>query len=745
MRKKWSYQQDAGRKTFRITFPDDPKPEQIIACVESITGSLKPPRGSLLAPLNIAFETWSTQEGFTHRMRIPWHIADDVQAQLYALIPGIRIKDETGRPEHDWTVAFEYREKDKSRTLRLKEPQVEATKLLASMRGGLREGEAILIQWVITAAPDEAMPTDAGSVQSTRVLRSLLTGFANKDEVNDRRAKLETQNVNAVLRVAAKAETVPRALFLANRIDHRFASMRSAHNAITRRTVDKHRLLRSIAAAQSPPYKWPIKLTAKEFVSVMAWKIGQPHVAGISTAASRQLAATAATPSVGRILADGNFPGETRPLALSMEASTMHTYLLGATGTGKSTIFENLIAQDIQESRGVILIQQDGTLYQNVMNLVTRERLDDVVAVDVNDPLFPVGFNILGQGNPQVVANNLKRLFTHIFGKSGLRFSENLYHGIVTLMTSKAATEPMTFPDLLPLLVPQTPTQGDYREAMSRGVEHDEMLNAYWQRIGNKSQRNADEFMEPVLDRLWELCARPEVANIIGQSRRSLNLYDAIKQKKLILVNLSGLGDDTAAILGSLLLQAMWDAFTRGAGDADNPTMMYLDEFQSFTNLPISFADFLAQARKYGLAVNLAHQDLSQLSTPMVSSVMTNARTKIILQTSVMDARILAREFGPMVTETDFTQLKKFEAIMRVLGEEGVSAPMTGVTRPAPRKTGLGEQARTASRRQWSTPLADVEREIRERREKVANSLNGSKRKNTPTNFGGTEWPGGKR
>jgi hypothetical protein len=151
------------------------------------------------------------------------------------------------------------------------------------------------------------------------------------------------------------------------------------------------------------------------------------------------------------------------------------------------------------------------------------------------------------------------------------------------------------------------------------------------------------------------------------------------------------------------------------AGDPARPTFLYLDEFHKFTHLPISLADMLAQARSFGLALVLAHQNLGQITLPEVrDAVMSNARSKVVFQNDA-DARVLADMFGKPVTAEDIKHLGNHDVIMRLAHGGAVNEPVTGHTLKPPKAHGLEAVIRRESRKRYGRPMAEVAKEIRER------------------------------
>ena len=730
----------SDRLTFRLTFPSNLDPDHVLTWLRAISGTRQSGINRLFNLSSMAFEVWATDRGIMHRLHIPRAHVDFVVPQLRSLIPGLTVTPETEELEHQWTTAVELGHTNPSRTLSIPNAGSLSTSLLTSMQG-LGPREALILQWVVSPAAKEHLPSTSRPVRSEHfsvVGRLIGSGLeASKDEVADRRAKLGEPNFLAVLRVAAKAADPRRADALIGRLRHSLSSAHGSHNGFKRRLTGEKRMMERIKHASAPTV-FPAKLSASELLALISWPLGEPYIAGLPRSRTRHLAATAAIPRKGRVIARSNFPGDERLLALDPVESAKHLQVVGPTGSGKTALLSNLITQDMEAGRGVILIEGKGDLFQAALDRVPERRLQDVVLLDVTDTDYPVGFNIL-QGNPYMVAADIQRLFDHLYPQDarGVRVRQGFYHLILTLLMSEGADRPMTFADIGPLSVPRA-DQEDFADRLIRGVSHIEELAGWWQEISNLPRAQRDLYFKPISDRIWQLNNRRSIRNIIGQSESTVNLRDIIRGRKILLVNTGREteGKDTAGLFSSLILNAAWSTVQAGAADPRQPTMLYVDEFQDVINLPIAPEEMFAQARSKGLAMTVAHQHLSQLSRELQDATSNNARSSVVFQSSVEDARDFARRFGRSVTEEDFMNQQQFEVIMRLATHEGVSAPVTGVTLPPREPTGFTDAVRKLSRERYARPVAEVEREIAERRGTRVQSAKPKKRRP----FGGKVW-----
>ncbi|KDN23133.1 type IV secretory system conjugative DNA transfer family protein [Amycolatopsis rifamycinica] len=712
-------------RSYVLTFPTDLSGDQLVTWLTSVTGTLRTGPGRLLGVPTIVFEVWADELGIRHRLKVPAGYAEYIVPQLRSLIPGITATPEgskNGTPAaeatYDFTSALEIGQTNPLRGLQVNDSVALSASILTNLQG-LKSGEKLLIQWVTSPALQERPPR-GGHVQAGQsgLLAQVLSGSgeADKAELADRQARANQPSFLGVLRVAAKASTKKRADQLLFKVKASVASVRSPYNSFKKRLVTTKTVIGRIKEA-SAPFVFPAQLSANELSGLISWPLGSPHIAGLPQSRTRHLAPTGAVPKAGRVIARSNFPGAERLLALSPVESAQHLQVVGPTGSGKTALLSNLIAQDMAAGHGVLLIESKGDLFNTALQLVPEHRVQDVVLVDVADVDHPVGFNIL-QGSPYVVAADIQRLFDHLYPQDarGVRVRQGFYHLILTLMMSRNIAG-ATFADIAPLSVPRV-DQVDFSDEIVRGVSHVEELATWWQEITNLPRAQRDLYFKPITDRIWQLTSRRSIRNIIGQSTSTINLRDVIAKKKILLVNLGRAteGKDTAGLLGSLILNSIWSAVQAGAADPRDPTMLYLDEFQDFLNLPISPADMFAQARSMGLAVTVAHQFLNQLSRELQEATQNNARSTVVFQTSADEARHFARQFGRSVTEDDFMHLRRFEVLMRLATAEGVSVPVTGVTMPPREPTGFGATAREESRQKYGRPVRDVERDIATRR-----------------------------
>jgi hypothetical protein len=707
---------DRRRKTYRLSFPRDLNEDRVLEWVRSLTGSLRTDSFLSGSP-TVVFETWATSAGIIHRLKIPYGEEGFIIPQLR--LAGVRVDSETEFPQRQWTRAVEIGLRHNHRTLQIDSIPAMSGRMLKAVES-LHENETVLVQWVMTPAiPPSSMPEHDKTPSAEFHLEHLSKGnVASRDEINDRRKKLEEQNMHAVLRVAAFASSESRADNLIHPVRSALGSIRKGKTRFEKRFVRKQTLQNRIDNASASIF-FPIRLSASEVAALIGWNVGDQFVAGISHALSRHLPPSVLIPAVGRVLGTANMPGAERDIATSYMSATRHTHVIGRTGVGKTTLLANMMTQDMENGNGVILIEGKGDLFEAALARIPDNRLDDVIILDVNDTARPVGFNILDQGNSRTAIDELCTLIANLYKDTSqsIRAPQVLYN-----MTHALAEVPgSTFVDLPTLLTPAdsgTP-EGIWRDYIGRQVKDPE-VSLFLQRYLNLTPKQQDDVSAPVFNRIWQFTSRPEIKHILGQRQSSFQMTDVIRDNKILLVNLNGIrvGQQTAGLAGTLLVNAVWQAVR--SVTTNKPNFLYLDEFQDFTNLPVDLESMLAKARSSKLGAVLAHQNLSQLRPEIRSGVMANTATKIVFRISSDDARLMARELSRYVDDTDFTSLPEHEAVAMVATDTGSAPPVSISTKPPSASSRNGTKARNISRMRYGRPIKDVERELTEHKAPAA-------------------------
>lgn len=397
---------------------------------------------------------------------------------------------------------------------------------------------------------------------------------------------------------------------------------------------------------------------------------------------------------------------------LQPEDRAQHLYVVGKTGLGKSTLLRNLILQDLYAGRGVGLLDPHGDLAREVLDAIPKERTNDVLYFNPGDLARPVGVNILPQvprDSSHLVVSGVLSAFRGIWGSSwGPRLEYILGHALAALLDHGGLTI---------LALPRLLSNDSFRERVASKVR-DPVVRAFWQEeYASYERRFRLEAIAPLQNKIGRLLANAPMRNIFGQLGSRFDVRFLMDRGRIMIADLAKgvVGEDQSRLLGALLLsQFQWAAMQRANAEAASrtPFYLYIDEFQSFATDALT--SILAEARKYGLALILAHQYLDQLTDEIRQSVFGNAGNLIAFRVGQSDARILEDEFGGGVKMGHLVSLGKHEIYARLLDEGRMREPFRGRTLPPVRGTAHGrrETVIRRSRERYGRPREEVEARI---------------------------------
>lgn len=348
-------------------------------------------------------------------------------------------------------------------------------------------------------------------------------------------------------------------------------------------------------------------------------------------------------------------------VSISEEMRLRHMHLIGGTGLGKSTLLKSMIVQDIEQGNGLALLDPHGDLVDDILSRIPEERIKDVIVIDPSDSEYPVGINLLSahsELDKVVLSSDLVSLFERFSKSWGDQMTSVLGNAIAAFMES---TRGGTLLDLKRFLI-----EKKFRDDFLSSVEDPEVLY-FWQHefpllrsnsIGSLTTR-LSTFLRPKL-----------IRNMMGQ-KEGLDFGRAMNDKKIILVKLAQgeIGEENSYILGTLIvakIQQAAQARQRLPRSERTAFYLYADEFQHF--ITPSMKTILSGARKYGLGLILAHQDLDQVfkkDAELGNTLVSNAGTRICFRLGDFDAKKLESGFS-YFEASDLMNLKRGETIMRI-------------------------------------------------------------------------------
>lgn len=376
--------------------------------------------------------------------------------------------------------------------------------------------------------------------------------------------------------------------------------------------------------------------------------------------------------------ARANFRNQGTPVGIKQTDRLSHMYVIGKTGTGKSTLLETLAIQDIAQGRGMMLIDPHGDLAERIVGGIPPARRNGVIYFNVPDAHQPFGYNPLRhvrEDKIPLAASGLMEAFKKMWPDAwGVRMEHVLRNALLTLLEQPDAT----LPDMLRLLHDKT-----YRSGVVARLANDQVRRFWEDEYDHYPPRLRAEAIAPIQNKVGAFLADPTLRRILSSSERPLHFRRAMDDGKVVIVNLARgqLGEDTASLLGALLVTtAALAAFSRAETPAAErrPFFVYLDEFQSFTTR--SLATMTAELRKYGIGVVASHQYLTQVEPPVIDAVLGNAGTVIAFRLGPRDALAIAGEFQPKFSPTDLVNLPNHHIYLKLMIDGAPSQPFSAVT-----------------------------------------------------------------
>lgn len=375
-----------------------------------------------------------------------------------------------------------------------------------------------------------------------------------------------------------------------------------------------------------------------------------------------------------------NYRNERRAFGIRQADRLAHVYVIGKTGTGKSTLLETLIRHDLGAGNGLALLDPHGDLVERVVASIPDDRKPHVTYLDVPNETGAIAFNPLERVPPPLrprAAGGVLNVFKKLWAESwGPRLEHLLRNALFVLLDQPEAT----LADVLRLL-----DDPAFRKRAAERSPNPQVRGFWLREYEGYPARFRAEAIAPVQNKVGAFLADPLLRRILAQPRSSFDIRRIMDERRILLVNLSKgrLGEDTAGLLGALLVSSVGLA---AMGRAEQPEserrdfFLYLDEFQTFTTL--SLATMLAELRKYRVGLILAHQYLAQLEPEVRDAVLGNVGTCITFRVGAPDAEILEKEFEPEFRALDLTRLPNHSVYLKLMVRGAVSEPFSAETLP---------------------------------------------------------------
>lgn len=388
-----------------------------------------------------------------------------------------------------------------------------------------------------------------------------------------------------------------------------------------------------------------------------------------------------------------------------------HIYIIGKTGTGKSSLIENMAISDIKNGYGLALIDPHGDIAEEILDYVPKKRIKDVIYFNPADLEYPIAFNPLEKVPKDfhhLVASGIISTFRKIWFESwGPRLEHILRHALLTLLE---------YPNSTLLDMPKLLLDKDFRRNVLNYITHPQVKEFWLSEFEKYSAWLRSEAISPVLNKIGQFLVSIPLRNIVGQKDNTFDVRKAMDEGKILIVNLAKgkIGEDNCSLLGALVLtKIQLAALSRVDLPEEKRTAFYLyvDEIHSFITL--SFADIMSESRKYGLNLILAHQYIEQLDEKIRAAIFGNVGTIISFRIGAEDAKYLAQEFAPVFEEADLINLPNFHICLKLMIDGVTSRPFSAVTiRLREINTSHKEEIIEFSRKKYTRPRGVIERQF---------------------------------
>ncbi|MCX6808198.1 MAG: type IV secretion system DNA-binding domain-containing protein [Candidatus Berkelbacteria bacterium] len=414
------------------------------------------------------------------------------------------------------------------------------------------------------------------------------------------------------------------------------------------------------------------------------------------------------------VLGLSNFRNQLTEFGIKTSDRRRHIYIVGKSGTGKSTLIENMVINDINAGRGVIVVDPHGELVDKIVQCIPDHRVEDIIVFDPADRDFPIAFNLLENVEDDfkgLIASGFVGIFKKIFGDSwGPRLEHILRNTVLALLD---------YPNSTMLDIPRMLTNNRYRDKVVEVVK-DPVIRDFWiNEFAAYDNKFRTEAVSPILNKVGQFLSTATIRNIVGQPKTRLNIREAMDQKKVVLVNLSRgkIGEDNSALLGAMVItKIQLAAMSRADVTAENrpDCFLYVDEFQNFATE--SFSTILSEARKYNLSLTIAHQYIAQMIDQVRDAVFGNAGTLISFRVGGTDATTLVKEYAPVFDENDLVNLDAYHTYIKLL-IDGIAPPAFSALMlpPVAKLSGNKDKVIEITHNNFSSTRAEVEDQINNR------------------------------
>ncbi|MBW4061433.1 type IV secretion system DNA-binding domain-containing protein [Candidatus Saccharibacteria bacterium] len=587
------------------------------------------------------------------------------------------------------------------------------TKLRRGRNQGLKFGVADLAKAAVKA-PTSSVPADLAKGATNPNLSQL--ELSAIEQVED---KTKHPGFEVLIRVLVSAENVSRSQQVLQDLATSFSLFeRPGLNGFKFvPALDVQGLVTAFIFRFFPPEMHSSVLNSAELATLFHLPDSQfTPTNNVARQLSKEVDGPTSLSSTGLLLGYNEFRGTKKEIRLSEQDRRRHTYILGQTGTGKSTMLENMMVQDMLSGNGFAFIDPHGDSAEKLLSLVPKNRAEDVIYFNPADMEYPLGLNLFEFDDPmqkdfliQESLNMLYKLYDpNGTGVIGPRFEQWYRNAALTLMADPNGA---TF-----IEIPKVFTDTEYLKQKFKYLKDPTVIDFWTKEMGQTSDYHKSEMLGYFVSKFGAFQQNEMMRNIIGQTKSAFNMRDIMDNKKILIVNLSKgqVGEMNAKLLGMMFVIKFQSAAMSRANmpEADrNDFCLYVDEFQNFST--DSFASILSEARKYRLNLIVGNQFIGQLSNEIRDAVFGNIGTIVAHRMGPDDAEFMVKQLTPVFDASDLMNIPNYHSAVRLLIGGLPSQPFTMLDSPwiAPGNPAMGVAIKQLSAAKFGVakPVVDAD------------------------------------
>ena len=381
-----------------------------------------------------------------------------------------------------------------------------------------------------------------------------------------------------------------------------------------------------------------------------------------------------------------------------------HTYIIGKSGTGKTTLIANMAIDDIRKGRGVAVIDPHGDLCNTILDYIPSNRINDCCYFNPADPEFVYPLNVLEASNEsqkELIASGVISIFKKLYGNIswGPRLEHILRNAVLTLVNTPGS-------DLTHIV--EILTDKNFRQKVVSQLTNQTLKNFWINEFDRMDPKFQNEAVSPILNKVGQFISSTNIRNTVAHAKSKINIAEIMNEKKILIADLSTgrLGEDNSALLGAMLitqiqLSAMNRVFQAAEDRAD--FYLYVDEFQNFATE--AFIKILSEARKFKLNLIMANQYMAQLDRTIQDAILGNVGSIISFVVGNQDAFILAKELGTAFPPEDLVKIGKYQVICKLSIDSETTQPFYATTlAPLSCKNQQRDKLIRTSQMHWGKP-----------------------------------------